>query len=205
MKRYSLAFLLILPTLAAQDVPAPPKPGAAGPSLAATMGFIQDKLNGEGDVRWVRGYRSGDQLAWTYRISGATADENSCTLAFRQTESASSFSNIADVKVSFKNINKLTVLPLSVDESERNYSTENTPVTVIRVNLVQTDETAKGKQPTGDTRNKYKKTKAGLPRKLVDPGSMLLYFNTDEMAQRVAKAMIHAVELCGGAQKDEPF
>jgi uncharacterized protein (DUF2384 family) len=30
-------------------------------------------------------------------------------------------------------------------------------------------------------------------------------FREEEMANRVAKAMVHAVELCGGGAKPEPF
>jgi hypothetical protein len=36
-------------------------------------------------------------------------------------------------------------------------------------------------------------------------GEFALPFRDEETANRVAKAMIHAIELCGGGSKPEPF
>jgi hypothetical protein len=34
---------------------------------------------------------------------------------------------------------------------------------------------------------------------------MFWYFLDEDVANRTAKAMVHAVELCGGGSKPEPF
>jgi hypothetical protein len=36
-------------------------------------------------------------------------------------------------------------------------------------------------------------------------GEFVLHFRDEETADRVAKALVHAVELCGGGSKPEPF
>lgn len=38
-----------------------------------------------------------------------------------------------------------------------------------------------------------------------DPSSYDFYFHDEETANRVAKALVHAVELCGGGSQPEPF
>jgi len=38
-----------------------------------------------------------------------------------------------------------------------------------------------------------------------DFGNMFWYFLDEDVANRIAKAMVHAVELCGGGSKPEPF
>lgn len=38
-----------------------------------------------------------------------------------------------------------------------------------------------------------------------EPGSYDFYFHDEETANRVAKALVHAVELCGGGSQPEPF
>jgi hypothetical protein len=40
--------------------------------------------------------------------------------------------------------------------------------------------------------------------KLKDNSETPLFFSSEEIANRIAKAMVHAVELCGGGNK-EPF
>ncbi|MGA7410099.1 MAG: hypothetical protein WBW33_06410 [Bryobacteraceae bacterium] len=49
-KRLSIAFLMILPMLQAQDVPPPPKPKNALPDLVETMKSLEAQLRSPG---WV--------------------------------------------------------------------------------------------------------------------------------------------------------
>jgi hypothetical protein len=42
-------------------------------------------------------------------------------------------------------------------------------------------------------------------RKSETKGANTLVFFDEQLANRVAKALVHAVELCGGGTKPEPF
>jgi hypothetical protein len=43
------------------------------------------------------------------------------------------------------------------------------------------------------------------PESDTNVGVFTLHFRDEEMAGRVAKAMIHAIDLCGGGSPPEPF
>jgi len=46
---------------------------------------------------------------------------------------------------------------------------------------------------------------ARTPENSKDPNPDQLFFRDSEMANRIAKALVHAVELCGGGSQPEPF
>jgi hypothetical protein len=203
--RFHLLALALAGTALAQDVP-PPRPADEGPSLEVTMKFIGDKLNEEGPVGW--NYKWPDDAAserWSFEVSGAVADTKSCTLTFRQSaHRAALYPDFAtnEYRASFRDIKKLTVLPLSLSPAKAsNADLPETAVATMEVDLTQRSDT-RGNAPR-------KKVKHGRSVEtvvqVVDPRTIFLYFNNEEMAHRVAKAITHVVELCGGGEKPEPF
>jgi len=84
---YTIFALVFLPALRAQDVPPPPKP-VEGPSLEATMKFIQDKLNEQGKVNYVTTLRNNQTNtvmqthSMSVKLTVNNADPASCTLSF---------------------------------------------------------------------------------------------------------------------------
>ena len=61
------------------------------------------------------------------------------------------------------------------------------------------------KSQTGVNRYIRKDFRKGNLKVLMSRGQAELRFEEQDMADRVAKAMIHAVELCGGGKQPEPF
>jgi hypothetical protein len=90
MTRYAFAFLLILPFVQAQDVPLPPKPKDDGPSLDATMKFIEEKLNSIGPVSlmiYVHDDMNGSDSTSkvSTQISNARAIAKGCAVNYHST------------------------------------------------------------------------------------------------------------------------
>jgi hypothetical protein len=172
-----------------KTVPPPPKPVDDGPSLEATMKFIQDKLNDIGPVNYMAyshdnatGNDRTDQ--WKYEANKVVADAGGCRIDYHwKTEFRGAVAGEGDGWFSLKAVRDVVVMPIEQDMKE-NYTASGHP---------------------------------GLSSK-VDPPVFVLkergqdkkfnnYFDffDEDMANRVAKAMVHAVELCGGGSKPEPF
>jgi hypothetical protein len=203
MTRYTWALFVCSITLLAQDVP-PPKPSDSGPSLEVTMKFIQDKLNEEGPVWWHHVWDDGSSSSET-EISGAIADTKSCALTFRRrTQNVVVFAPGSDnskvlsfdYKASFRDIKSLTVLPLS-RSPEGGLGLQETAVVTIEVDLTQRNDTP----IVSSKKGKRKKLVNGATGKIIDPRTFFLYLNNEETAHRLAKAITHAAELCGGGEK----
>jgi hypothetical protein len=203
--------MLALGTGRAQDVAPPPKPADNGPSLEVTMKFIQDKLNEQGEVNYTVRRSGGDDRPMkkmkkqfdfqrgvtpataspgsrreSDEVTGAVADPRTCQVSLRKGD--------GDYRFTFKDAEKLMVMPLkdalnraSADLGEPQNVEEVVPD--ISALLVQF---------------KGKKLHRQSGRQASDELVLRLVFREDEMAQRMAKAMVHAIELCGGGSKD-PF
>ena len=76
----------------------------------------------------------------------------------------------------------------------------------IEIDLTQKSDTPIAPSDQPGKKKKKKKPVGGTTtvRKVVDPRTLFLSLNNEEMAHRVAKAITHAVELCGGGEKPEP-
>ncbi len=195
MKRYlrMICFMVLAVSggLAQQKkaVPPPPKPADEGPSLEVTMKFIQDKLNDVGLINYAGYYHDNATGSdWTDRFqvqaTGVVADPGACRVSFhwKTVRNGTTFADL-DVGFSLKAVGDIVVLP-------------------------------------ADQNQKAIDTAAGHPEWTcrIDPGVFVLNarrtdikggnsfdFSDEQMANRVAKAMVHAVELCGGGAKPEPF
>jgi hypothetical protein len=213
MSRWSPAFLsVLLSALAfAQDVPPPPKPADEGPSLKVTMKFIQDKLNGHGEVNsvlTVSNSRNNSDVSTSISLtmSGADANPASCALSVTETWAQPGLRQDRRIEFSFQEVEKLFVSSWADANNRRSAEGGNPGFTeefapsvfsltvvmqegkLLRVHIHESDE---GRQADDSDLSPSPKRED-------------LIFREEETAQRVAKAMVHAVELCGGGNK-EPF
>jgi TonB family protein len=168
-------------------VPPPPMPAVDGPSLAATMQFIQTKLNEQGKAAFVE-YRQSTSDSSTAtvtivnEINNVVADAGQCRISYHRkaTQNGEIYKN-EDNAFSLREVQDIVVRPFEQHETEYFVNTganiivtsTSPPVTVLTV-----------RRPRGAF-NFFDLTDAAL-------------------ADRLAKALTHAVELCGGGNK-EPF
>ncbi|HME57481.1 MAG TPA: hypothetical protein VKF63_04025 [Terracidiphilus sp.] len=181
-----LAVVLAATTaLAQQSVPPPPQPPADGPTLAATMQFIQDKLNDLGKVSYVafeQDTSKGDttNAIVIHEISNVVADPNQCRISYHLKGTRDGHIWTDDNRVfSLRDVQEIVVMPLeqNLNEIEAQIGHPNL-ITSINPSLIL--------------------LMAHIPHNWED----FLFSNAD-LANRVAKSMLHAVELCGGGSKPE--
>ncbi len=169
----------------------PPAAGAqtnSGPSLAETMKFIQDKLNALGTVNFA-GYvhdatndTDGVQK-FSSTFSNAVANPDACSLSYhRLVYNNGRKEHNEDVAINLREVQNISVLP---DEQD------------WQMYLVRIGDSAKTVKDVPNI--------IALVIKLNNGKDPTIRFYEQEMADRVAKALIHAVELCGGGPKPEPF
>jgi hypothetical protein len=156
---------------------------AGAPSLADTLRFIEEKLNDAGAVDFRDNTDGSDDLkmSWSHRLTQAAADPSSCLVRVnsRYTANGKAIQNEKEV-VSFRRVEKLEV--------------------ASRQDVLNRYNQARGEPSSFRTEPVvYQVTVTYL-----GGGILELYFRDEEMANRIAKAMNHAVELCGGGSKD-PF
>jgi hypothetical protein len=176
---------------AQQSVPPPPQPVSdkpAGPSLEVTMKFIQDKLNALGTVNFA-GYvhdsaNNADGVQrFSATFSNVVANPGACSLSYhRLVLNNGSREHDENVVINLRDVQSIAVLP---DEQD------------WQMYLVRTGETTKTVKDVPDI--------SALVIKLNNGKDPTIRFYEQEMADRVAKALVHAVELCGGGPKPEPF
>jgi hypothetical protein len=220
----SFAALLNASALAQRAVPPPPKPADSGPSLAVTMQFIQDRMNNQGMVGYV--YTSsdlpGDIFRKYFTISGVAADPSACTLqttdtivttlelapghTFREggkpvTGDDLSRRHVATGTIHLRDVDSIRVESMQDAENRRNAEDAHPEITITIVPAVYYltliaskpaftfhSSTTIGKRPAKEWDSSGK--------------SDQLIFRDEETADRMAKALTHAVELCGGGDKD---
>jgi hypothetical protein len=160
----------------------------SGPSLADTMKFIQDKLNEMGTVNFA-GYvhdssnNSDGVQKFTATISNVAANPSACSLSYhRLVFNNGSKEHNEDVVINLREVHSITVLP---DEQD------------WQMYLARTGDSAKTVKDVPDI--------SALVIKLNNGKDPTIRFYEQELADRVAKALVHAVELCGGGPKPEPF
>ena len=189
--RMALASYLVFPlaglAAAQQAVPPPPGPAASGPLLPLTMQFIQDKLSRLGVVNYVAyTHDSIDNSTWTNSFStettNVTADPATCRISYHEKRiKDGNVTSDKDFTFNLSEIQEVVIMP--------------------REQLLKKVNTRAG-HPSWDAR--------------IDPPVFMLvvrkaedtewyfYFFDEDLANRVAKAVVHGVELCGGGNKS-PF
>ena len=213
-----LAFGYAIAAWGQQSATPQTKPADSGPTLPATMQFIQEKLNERGRIAGEETISSTSGVI-TYRVlvqlSDVMADPAACTLYTTETvdrtvevpkgkvlKPGASLENLHTITtetdtISFKQIEKITVEKLQ-DMQNQTYAEAAHPEIAVMVtppvfyvkiwasNAVFSihNSTVKGSQTPveNDTTSKTN----GFT------------FRDEESANHLAKAMIHAMELCGG-------
>jgi hypothetical protein len=199
--------LCVLCPAFAQDVPPPPKPADSGPTLEVTMKYIQDRLNGEGKVSdQVTLLGTDTPGSFSYSSMNAIADAASCTLSVKLVFGSEDFGQSeVNVKLSFRDVAKLMV-ESHADAARRAMAAlgQNVPANYSPTIFLLTWVLGPGKTMPNHVRAIDPKgivTEKDYPP-IKEAGA---YFREEETAQRTAKAMVHAVELCGGGKDDDPF
>lgn len=164
------------------EPPSAAAPTTSGPSLAETMKFIQDKLNGMGKVYFVVHVQYSDGGYHDRRVSeysNVIADQNQCLISYHE-ESWSNDRQMPDENwvFSLRDVQEIVVKP---EEQASNEGRAGEGVVSISPPVTRLE----ARCPHG---HRYK-----------------FVFADADLADRVAKAMLHAVKLCGGGSKPEPF
>jgi hypothetical protein len=178
--------MLSTTALAQRAVPPPPKPVDSGPSLAATLQFIQERVLQQGKVNYaayVHDNSAGND--WTVQkaveITNIVPRPETCILSYHfKLWNNGTIAIDQDAGIPFRDAEDVIILPVEQAWKEVDSKAGNTtwsyrsdpPVFILRV-----------------------RRKVGYNE---------INFTDEAMANRVAKAMVHAIELCGGGNKD-PF
>ena len=184
----TMALMAFSSSSAQKAVAPPPKPADSGPSLAVTMKFLQDKLGDIGkvtSVSFVQNTNDGSTSSNTFtnEFSNVAAYPDQCRISYHQkvTRDGATVAD-SDTWFSLRDVQDVVVKPWAQYQTEVNAGAGFPNFVVTSVNPPLT---------------------ALLVRR---PHNLSNHFSfTDaDLADRVAKAFTHAVELCGGGSKD-PF
>ena len=166
-------------------MPATVNTAGGAPSLADTLHFIEEKLSDSGGVNNHRIYQKPDgspraDIPVSWRLTQVAADPSRCLIRFNERVSTNGkVTADARVVVSFRRLEKLEVIP---EQDVMNRQAGGAGSGSVRTEPV-----------------------VYLLSALYLGGEKLeLVFHDEEITNRIAKAMTHAVELCGGGSKD-PF
>jgi len=205
--------------------PAEQPPAASadtGPSLAETMQFIQVKLKEQGQIEFVETVSVQNQPGVTIRISvrskdddvvadpatctlhaAGTYDQNIVTSAGGKTVATEDQHSYLAGTVAFKNVEKITVENM-LDFSNRHFAESGHPefTTTVATPVFFVELSAAKPLFTRHESNTIGNQAPVVTDRILKQAGLL--FRDEEMADRIAKAMLHAIELCGGGNK-EPF
>jgi hypothetical protein len=164
---------------------AEPAPNAAdsGPSLAVTMQLLQEKLNEQGKMSWTTHYHdSADNTNWIYQFvfeaNKVVADASACTIAYHYSIVRDG-TQISDSDASF-NLHEVQDVTLTTGDQRQNKNDTAAGHTTWN---------AKVDPPVFD-----------LIVRAKESAEFYFFFFDEDTANRVTKAMGHAVELCGGSR-----
>jgi hypothetical protein len=212
-----LLFGLAIPACAQQGAPPPAIATDNGPTLAATMQFIQEKLSQQGQVGWAE--TISNQPGWTLRrlvsLADVMADPAACTLYTTETVDATTdlpkgrvlkpgftvddlhTRTVETDTISFKQVEKVTVEKEQDIENEALAEAAHPDVTLTAtpttfyVKLWASNAVFSIHAST--TKGKHEPMEKDATSKKDG-----FVFRDEDTANRVAKAMTHAMELCGG-------
>jgi hypothetical protein len=203
-----------------KTVPPPPKP-AHGPSFEVTMKFIQDKLNEQGSfnsaetINVTDGSSQGPNES-SFKTSVVEVNPP-CGLSLERAEATTSYT----WRLRFKDVEKLEVLTLADYRTRQADAAEAVRRDMVHyvfrydppVYALAIYHSGKGApfhmyRPKNDFFGELD-TDITPEQQDASPGQRgrfpELVFRDEDMANRVAKALVHAVELCGGGSTPEPF
>jgi hypothetical protein len=177
------------PQPAAQPPAAAPvaAPADTGPSLAETMQFIQDKLNDLGTVAYVVYFQdANDGNTWTQtfkdEFSNIVAGQSQCSISYHLKETNNGRGDPGgNAVISLRDVQGIVVMPYEQGNTESSAKNGSPNIVTTATNPPLTE--LQVRRPHGKENN--------------------FVFTDADLADRVAKAMLHAVELCGGGNKDK--
>jgi hypothetical protein len=176
-----------LKAVMAQGTAPPVTPADTGPSLGESMQFIQDKLNSIGKIAWVEFAQDSTNgasatVTFTYEISNVIADQNQCRISLHMKETSNGRTTTdGNDGFSLRDVQDIMVSPYEQFETKRLARNGNPELVVTSTN-----------PPV---------TTLGMRR--TNGHGYVLFLADADLADRVARAMQHAVELCGGGSKDK--
>ena len=204
----------------------PPKPADSGPSLEVTMKFIQDKMNEHGTVGFVLTSPGGTNDVFSREyvlVSDVVADSSTCTLHAKtkdthQVQGAGETPLWVDGKpynghqewliastTPFKAVDSITV-ESAQDARNRGFAEMAHPELTVAYTPAVFALVLKGTKKDAFSFHQVWKVGERPPESSdhTDKENAFI-FRDEETANRVAKAMQHAVEVCGGGSQPEPF
>ena len=205
----------------------PAKPSDSGPSLEASMQFIRDKLSEKERIEWTEtmSNRSGIIIHKVVQHTGATADPASCTLISTATLDTSF--DFPDGKVLNIGGKQVTAADLRTHSEEKDtiHFKDIEKISVVKLQDIVNDAYAKAAHPeitatltppisylemfaSNAVFSAHSSSTKGDQAPIEKDFTIKMNgvtFSDEEMANRVANAMIHAVQLCGGSAKQELY
>jgi len=197
-------------------------PNPSGPSLAESLKFIQDKVNQQGSIAYSESASktsTGESIGTIFQYSqesqvvavdpaGGLSLQEKLSLSLSGIGSVTS-SGTTTWQVIFKDVDKLEVQNSSDYKHSlvQGYVYQDSPQFFeLVVHLASGKTVRQHSQVTVCTTGVIIHKQSCKPTETnTNVGVFVLHFRDEEMADRVAKAMIHAIELCGGGSKPEPF
>jgi hypothetical protein len=210
---FSTVVLFASIALAQQSVP-PQPPAANGPSLEVTLKFIQDKVNQQGKIVFVEHeiyIDSGHQTLYDNTTESQVVSVDPAGGLSLQEQAFTSIRTQINItsritytwQVYFKDVEKLEVLN-SADYRHRDSPKwtyqHDPPFFEILVHLAAGKTVPQHFSRTVTNGNHSNTDEAGD-----NIGEFVIHFRDEETANRVAKAIIHAIEICDGGSQPEPF
>jgi hypothetical protein len=158
---------------------------AKTPSLEDTLQFIKDKLNDNGEVKWTQsnqdpdGASVGPPATFSYLLTQAAADLSTCQIRYNLKATLDG-RPLTDSRI-----------VISLRRQKKNISVSSRQDALNRAR-------SKGRVSISPPIYQLEFTNP-----IIGSFYSMLLFRDEETANRIAKAMQHAVELCGGEK--EPF
>jgi hypothetical protein len=200
-----------------QAAPTPANPADNGPTLAQTMQFIQEKLSQQGQVAWAQTLSNQPGLTYRYfvNIGDVMADPAACALYTTIT---------LDITIDVPHGKVLKPGVTADDLHERMVETDTTPlkqverITIEKMQDIQNQANLEAAHPeriaavtppvflvklwaSSPVFSAHKSTTQGRQasvEKDVTDNVGGFTIRDEDTANRVAKALTHAMELCGG-------
>ena len=215
-----LVFGFAVAALAQQSTPPPVKTADSGPTLASTMQFIQEKLSEQGQVVWAEtvSVQPGLVHRLFVTVSDVMADPAACTLYTTETVDSNVYVEpgkivrmggkpvVADDlrthtvetdTVSFKQVEKITVERWQ-DVKAQGFAEASHPEITVTVTPPVFYLEMRASNPVFSG---HVSTSKGNNAPVEQDGTSKMIghtFRDEDTANHVAKAMTHAMELCGG-------
>lgn len=205
--------------LAQQNVPPPPLPAAdqpaaaspdalKGPSLEATMKYIQDKINQRGAIHHFYS-DSKSPVPPTEFIDElkVVAIDPAGGLSLQESDGPDGAVTTDTWRFFFKDVEKLTVLNSQKFWESGGPSTVRDVPTYLILEVDLISGRAFQMHSKSVTPARYNKKGKVIRDEVIDEhdssvGTFTLKFRDEDTAMRVTKAILHAVELCGGGKPD---